>query len=43
MRRKNILNNKIRAEKWNITTSINEIQRIMREYFENLYINKWKI
>jgi hypothetical protein len=33
--------------KWDITKNINEIQRIIREYFENLYsstpenIEKW--
>jgi hypothetical protein len=37
------LSNKIRAENGNIRENINEIQRIMREHFENLYINKWKI
>jgi hypothetical protein len=32
--------NKIREEKGDITTNINEIQKIIREYFENLYLNK---
>jgi hypothetical protein len=32
--------NKIRDENWNITTNSNEIQKIMREYYENLYRNK---
>jgi hypothetical protein len=32
--------NKIRDEKGDITTNSNEIQRIMKEYFENLYSNK---
>jgi hypothetical protein len=32
--------NKLRDEKGDITTDINEIQRIIREYFENLYSNK---
>jgi hypothetical protein len=41
--RKKTLNCKIRAENGNIRKNINEIQRIMREHFENLYINKWKI
>jgi sulfur relay (sulfurtransferase) DsrC/TusE family protein len=31
---------KIRDEKGDITTNTNEIQRIIREYFENLYSNK---
>jgi hypothetical protein len=31
---------KIRGEKWNITTRINEIQRTIKEYFKNLYSNK---
>jgi hypothetical protein len=35
--------NKIRDEKGDITTNINEIQRIIREYFENLYSVYWKI
>jgi 3-hydroxyacyl-CoA dehydrogenase len=30
-------NVKIRNEKWTITTNTNEIQRIFREYFKNLY------
>jgi hypothetical protein len=29
--------NKIRDEKWDITTNTNKIQRIIREYFEYLY------
>jgi hypothetical protein len=32
--------NKIRDEKASITTNTNEIQRISREYFENLYSSK---
>jgi ubiquinone biosynthesis protein Coq4 len=32
--------NKIRDEKGDITTNTNEIQRIIREYFENLYFSK---
>jgi hypothetical protein len=35
--------NKIRDEKGDITTNTNEIQRIIREYFENLYSVYWKI
>jgi hypothetical protein len=31
--------NKIRNEKDNITTNTNKIQRIIAEYFENLYLN----
>jgi hypothetical protein len=31
---------KIRDEKRDITTNINEIQRIISEYFENLYSSK---
>jgi hypothetical protein len=31
---------KIRHEKGDITTNINEIQKIIREYFENLHYNK---
>jgi hypothetical protein len=32
--------NKIRDEKGDITTNTNEIQRNIREYFENLYSSK---
>jgi hypothetical protein len=32
--------NKIRAKKMGLTIDTNEIQRIMREYFEKLYSNK---
>jgi hypothetical protein len=32
--------NKIRGEKGDRITNTNEIQRIIREYFENLYSNK---
>jgi hypothetical protein len=35
--------NKIRDEKGDITTNINEIQRIIREYFENLYSSKLEV
>jgi hypothetical protein len=34
--RKKTQNNKIGDEKMDITTNTNEIQRIIREYFENL-------
>jgi hypothetical protein len=39
-RRENSQINKIRDEKGDITTNTNKIQRITREYFENLYSNK---
>ena len=32
--------NKIRNEKWEVTTDNTEIQRIIREYYEQLYANK---
>jgi hypothetical protein len=32
--------NKIRDKKGDINTNTNEIQKIIREYFENLYSNK---
>jgi outer membrane lipopolysaccharide assembly protein LptE/RlpB len=32
--------NKIKYEKWDITTNINEIQRTIREYFQNLHSSK---
>jgi hypothetical protein len=36
--------NKIKDEKADITKHTNEIQRIIRKYFENLYSSKnWKI
>jgi hypothetical protein len=35
--------NKIRDEKGDITTNTNEIQRIIREYFENFIQVSWKI
>jgi hypothetical protein len=38
-RRKKAQSNKIRDEKQAITTNTNEIQTIIREYFENLYSN----
>jgi hypothetical protein len=40
MRREKTQINKIRTEKENITTNINEVQRIVIEYFKNLYLNK---
>jgi hypothetical protein len=33
----------MKDEKGDITTNTNEIQRIIREYFENLYQVNWKI
>jgi hypothetical protein len=39
-RRENTQINKIRDEKGDITTNTNEIQRIIREYFKNLYSSK---
>jgi hypothetical protein len=41
--REKIQINKIRDEKGDITTNTNEIQRIIIEYFENLYSINWKI
>jgi hypothetical protein len=35
--------NKIRDEKGYTATNINEIHRIMKEYFENPYFKNWKI
>jgi hypothetical protein len=40
MRREKIQISKIRNEKGEITTNTMEIQGIIRDYFENLYINK---
>ena len=40
--RENIQINKIRSEKGDITTDMEEIQRIIRSYFENLYSQNWK-
>jgi hypothetical protein len=34
--------NKIIGEKGDITTKTNKIQRVIREYFENLYPSKWE-
>jgi hypothetical protein len=39
-RKENAQINKIRVEKGNITTNINETQKIIREYFKNVYSNK---
>jgi hypothetical protein len=40
MRREKKQINKIRNEKGEITKNTKEIQRILRNYFENLYSNK---
>jgi hypothetical protein len=40
MRREKIQINKIGNEKGKMTTNTNEIQGIIRDYFENLYLNK---
>jgi hypothetical protein len=40
MRRKKTQINKIRNKKGAITTNAKESQRIIRDYFENLYLNK---
>jgi hypothetical protein len=40
LRKKKTQINKIKDEKGDITTNTNKIQRIIREYFENLYSNK---
>jgi hypothetical protein len=41
-RREKTQMNKIRDEKGDINTNINKIQRIIKEYFENLYLRKLK-
>jgi hypothetical protein len=41
-RRKKTHISKIRNEKWEITTNTKEIQGIIRDYFENLYSNKFE-
>jgi hypothetical protein len=35
--------NKIRNKKGEKTINTKKIQGIIRDYFENLYLNKWKI
>jgi hypothetical protein len=40
MKREKIQISKIRNQKGEITTNTKEIQRIIRDYFENLYSNK---
>jgi hypothetical protein len=42
MRREKTQINKIRNAKWEITTNTMEIQGIIRDYFENLYSNKFE-
>ena len=39
-KREGVKINKIRNEKGNITINISEIQRIVRDYYEQLYANK---
>jgi hypothetical protein len=41
--KENIQIKKIRGEKGDITTNTNEIQKIIREFFESLYSKNWKI
>jgi hypothetical protein len=43
MRREKTQISKIRNEKGDITTNTEEIQGIIRDFFENLYSNKLKI
>jgi hypothetical protein len=42
MRREKTQINKIRSAKGEVTTYTREIQRIIRNYFENLYSNKFE-
>jgi hypothetical protein len=42
MRRENTQISKIRNNKGEITTNIREIQGLIRDYFENLYYNKFE-
>jgi hypothetical protein len=42
MRREKTQISKIRNAKGEITTNTKEIQRIIRDYFENLYSNKYE-
>jgi hypothetical protein len=43
MRREKTQISKVRNAKGEKTTNITEIQKIVRDYFENLYSNKLKI
>jgi hypothetical protein len=42
MRREKTQISKIRNAKWDTTTNTMEIQEIIRDYFENLYSNKFE-
>jgi hypothetical protein len=42
VRRENAQITKIRNNKEDITTNIREIQGLIRDYFENLYYNKFE-
>jgi hypothetical protein len=42
MRREKTQISKIRNAKWEITTNTMEVQEIIRDYFENLYSNKFE-
>jgi hypothetical protein len=42
MRREKNQISKIRNEKWEITTKTKEMQGIIRDYFKNLYLNKFE-
>jgi lipopolysaccharide biosynthesis regulator YciM len=42
MRREKTQNSKVRNEKGEITMNTKEIQEIIRDYFENLYSNKFE-
>jgi hypothetical protein len=42
MRRDKAQNNNIRNAKGEITTNTMEVQEIIRDYFENLYSNKFE-
>jgi hypothetical protein len=43
MRREKNQISKIRNAKWKLKTNTMEIQEIIRDYFENLYSNKFEI
>jgi hypothetical protein len=42
MRREKTQNSKIRNAKWEITINTTKMQEILRDYFENLYSNKFE-